>query len=221
MIHNKFTKDELIKANEQYDSYTKAGASLGIPCKVFRRQLFKALNLVEPSDPNKKLCRRCYREFSRLDENDKSWRRIYVCTECKTETLKKANLAYRHRTAIVRRPKNTTDEHRAKMRKWSRENKHKIAHYKAVRRSKYKKGNTPEVKNFIERLFKNPDKKCRYCPETSKLTLEHIVPISRGGLHECNNLDLACSTCNSSKRARTEQEYFEYLSLIKGDANGT
>jgi len=88
MIHNKFTKDELIKANEEHDSYTKSGASLGLPGKVFRRQLFKALNLVEPTDPNKKLCRRCYTDFSRVSEDNPSWRRTYVCLECKRKNIR-------------------------------------------------------------------------------------------------------------------------------------
>lgn len=213
--HPQFTKEQLLKANEEYDSYTKAGASLGIPCKVFRRQLFKALNLIEPADPNKKLCRRCYNEFSRKEENDKSWRRVYVCTDCQSKARDASNQAYYERRRLVRYKNVDVEKRRAYLREWSSRNRDKIAHYKALRRSKYKEGNTPEIKEFIKSLYTNVDRKCRYCPETDNLTLEHILPLSRGGVHECENLDLACSTCNSRKKDKTEEEYFQYLEIFK------
>lgn len=49
--------------------------------------------------------------------------------------------------------------------------------------------------------------RCEYChyPEhfsPSAFEVEHIVPISAGGLTEINNLALACSHCNAHKAAR-------------------
>ena len=41
---------------------------------------------------------------------------------------------------------------------------------------------------------------CTYCGATSiKLTLDHIVPLSKGGTHTTDNFALACSKCNCSK----------------------
>ena len=40
---------------------------------------------------------------------------------------------------------------------------------------------------------------CCYCGTTGKLSLEHIIPISRGGLHTLSNILWACRSCNSSK----------------------
>ena len=40
---------------------------------------------------------------------------------------------------------------------------------------------------------------CCYCGTTGKLSLEHIIPISRGGLHTLSNILWACKSCNSSK----------------------
>lgn len=45
--------------------------------------------------------------------------------------------------------------------------------------------------------------RCAYCFSASKLTLEHFVPIARGGLNEPENVIPACLTCNASKGART------------------
>tara|TARA_R100001086_G_scaffold235470_1_gene158385 strand:+ start:939 stop:1610 length:672 start_codon:yes stop_codon:yes gene_type:complete len=215
-----FTKDELIKANEEHESYNKAGKSLGLPAKVFKRQLFKALNIEDPKDPNLKICRRCYTIFKRENSDDKSWRRKYVCNTCRRQAKRASDRQsyYNRRDEILK--KNTTQERRAYIRNWSRQNKDKIAHYKSLRRIKYDKGNTDEVKTYIQDMYSNPNRKCRYCNSTEDLTLEHVIPISRGGEHACYNLDLACKTCNCSKKDKTENEYAEYLKLIKGDSHG-
>ena len=42
--------------------------------------------------------------------------------------------------------------------------------------------------------------RCRYCgTETPDLTLDHIVPMDKGGPNEPSNLGAACSACNISK----------------------
>ena len=51
------------------------------------------------------------------------------------------------------------------------------------------------------------NERCEYCqyPEQfspSSFQVEHIVPRSRGGLTEPNNLALACSHCNAHKATR-------------------
>jgi len=40
---------------------------------------------------------------------------------------------------------------------------------------------------------------CAMCGERRKLTVEHIIPLSRGGRHSIGNLLPLCSSCNSSK----------------------
>ncbi|MEM7535777.1 MAG: HNH endonuclease signature motif containing protein [Chloroflexota bacterium] len=50
---------------------------------------------------------------------------------------------------------------------------------------------------------------CEYCfaPEdhaTETFEIEHIIPLSKGGTSEPNNLALSCSGCNSRKYNRTE-----------------
>jgi len=43
---------------------------------------------------------------------------------------------------------------------------------------------------------------CAYCGSTEDLTIDHIVPLSRGGAHSFDNLTVACGTCNNSKGAK-------------------
>jgi 5-methylcytosine-specific restriction endonuclease McrA len=51
---------------------------------------------------------------------------------------------------------------------------------------------------------------CPYCTEPvhpRDKTLDHIIPVSRGGLHSSTNVIVACRSCNSIKHARTPGEW--------------
>ncbi|QDZ20313.1 HNHc domain-containing protein [Chloropicon primus] len=41
--------------------------------------------------------------------------------------------------------------------------------------------------------------KCQYCGSTKNLTLDHVIPTSRGGGTEWDNLVTACNKCNQKK----------------------
>ena len=41
---------------------------------------------------------------------------------------------------------------------------------------------------------------CVFCGKPKKLTRDHIVPISKGGTNDINNIQPLCASCNSSKR---------------------
>jgi len=58
-----------------------------------------------------------------------------------------------------------------------------------------------------ESVFLRDGFKCVYCESTTKLTLDHVMPQSRGGSHDPENLVCCCSTCNSSKGTKTIQEW--------------
>jgi 5-methylcytosine-specific restriction endonuclease McrA len=48
---------------------------------------------------------------------------------------------------------------------------------------------------------------CRYCGAHDLLSVDHVVPVSRGGLNDLSNLAAACRPCNSSKRDRLLSEW--------------
>lgn len=56
-------------------------------------------------------------------------------------------------------------------------------------------------------LVANRDKTCAYC-DTIANSIDHRIALSSGGTHEFDNLQLLCSTCNSWKGTRTEQELY-------------
>lgn len=55
---------------------------------------------------------------------------------------------------------------------------------------------------------------CAYCDKEAKLTLDHVIPLSKGGKHSIDNVVPACLHCNSSKGARTPEQWLQ--SLITG-----
>lgn len=49
--------------------------------------------------------------------------------------------------------------------------------------------------------------RCQYCSRhLRKLTLDHVIPRSRGGPHSWENVVSACSHCNHKKAGRTPKE---------------
>lgn len=55
-------------------------------------------------------------------------------------------------------------------------------------------------------IFKRDKHTCVYCGSKEKLTLDHIMPKSRGGKNTWENLVTACFPCNHRKGARTAIE---------------
>jgi len=65
---------------------------------------------------------------------------------------------------------------------------------------------TEEFKNSVRLRAKNC---CEYCISqekfaTQKFSIEHILPISKGGKNNLDNLALACQGCNNHKYNKTE-----------------
>lgn len=65
----------------------------------------------------------------------------------------------------------------------------------------------PRVKLSRREIFVRDRFTCQYCGvETRELTLDHVVPRRRGGVHSWENLVSACKTCNHRKADRTPAE---------------
>lgn len=60
---------------------------------------------------------------------------------------------------------------------------------------------------FRAEVFARDGHACFYCGSPMNLTLDHVVPQSRGGSHDPENLVTACRSCNSSKGAKTPEEW--------------
>jgi 5-methylcytosine-specific restriction endonuclease McrA len=63
---------------------------------------------------------------------------------------------------------------------------------------------TRPTKNLIKKIC---NYQCSYCGSIKDLTIDHIIPLSRGGTHSFSNLTCACRTCNEQKGDRTPEEW--------------
>ncbi len=48
-------------------------------------------------------------------------------------------------------------------------------------------------------VLKRDGQACQYCGSTKKLTLDHVIPKSKGGPHSWDNVVTACEPCNLKK----------------------
>lgn len=55
-------------------------------------------------------------------------------------------------------------------------------------------------------IIKRDGSKCQYCGTRTQLTIDHILPKSRGGEDSWENLVTACIKCNNVKGNRTPKE---------------
>jgi hypothetical protein len=57
-----------------------------------------------------------------------------------------------------------------------------------------------------QHVFRRDKHTCQYCGHKAELTLDHVMPASRGGGDTWENLVAACAPCNQYKANRTPEE---------------
>jgi 5-methylcytosine-specific restriction endonuclease McrA len=58
----------------------------------------------------------------------------------------------------------------------------------------------------IRKLYSDP---CFICGSKENQSIDHIIPVSRGGNHSIGNMITLCRSCNSSKNARLMVEWYK------------
>lgn len=94
-------------------------------------------------------------------------------------------------------------------RSYSRDYRH---HNREVRASQAKRrwsrtDRVPVTAKEWRSIKNRHDNRCAYCNAKTKLTMDHVVPLSRGGRHAPANILPACMPCNLSKRAMFLSEW--------------
>lgn len=62
------------------------------------------------------------------------------------------------------------------------------------------------IKVNRKRVIKRDGGKCCYCGKDKNLTIDHLIPRSRGGTNTWTNLVTSCFRCNSNKGDKTPEE---------------
>lgn len=62
----------------------------------------------------------------------------------------------------------------------------------------------------VEQMYSDQQGCCAYCecPLNGAYHVDHMVPVSRGGRNDWQNLAVVCDYCNLSKHVRTVEEFF-------------
>lgn len=100
---------------------------------------------------------------------------------------------------------------------WKRENKEKV---RANTRD-YASRRANAIGNFTSRdylkLLRRTLGKCYYCTKNEANSIDHVLPLSRGGTNFIGNIVPACGSCNYSKGPRTIAEWKYGKSLCTRD----
>lgn len=146
----------------------------------------------------------------------------YECKLCKRSRINKA--------AALKR-----EENNARAALYRKHNKEAIAQRKSERQRlnpeyyvgdfhnrRFRRVGQPVYKvtaNDIKHVLAKP---CFYCGASeTKRTLDHLIPITRGGHHSVGNLVAACRSCNASKNTKFVMEFRMYRKKRELAASGS
>lgn len=109
----------------------------------------------------------------------------------------RAHLSRRQRQRYAANP----DFYLRRNREWRINNPGKKAD--SDRKSKHQRralGRIP--KGWFDEQWKRQRGRCNECRRKRKLTVDHVIPVSKGGINDPVNLVLLCQPCNSRKKDR-------------------
>lgn len=105
------------------------------------------------------------------------------------------------------------EKFRERNRIYAKNNQDKL-NEKSQRRRAYK-ANVKTYKISKKEIWHFYNSQCFYCQKPSS-TIDHVIPLSRGGNHGIGNLVPCCGSCNFSKAGRTVMEWRIWKMRLSG-----
>ena len=144
-------------------------------------------------------CKPCARALS------KAWR------EANTEKARASTQAWANKNKSRRRAKNreryalNRDKLIAQTAQYRKDHPEMVVMYNYRRKEHSNKNEkfvilSKEINKLLSSL-------CVKCGTRERITLDHIIPVARGGRHSIGNLQPLCKSCNSSKSVKTIMEW--------------
>jgi HNH endonuclease len=219
------TKCGEIKPLEAFDKSTKWADGRRGRCKLCRSLTRKSAPTTAPAPDRLKQCGICHThkpaiEFSPNGESSDG--RHSNCRECERARAREwkarnkdkiRTYEQQHREHLTQlrrawkdRNRDRYMEHRRK--NWSSEKGRLYNRMRAQRRRVRKTlaASGPSVTQAQVQELMARQSKCYYCRkpfnDTRTPTLDHVIPLAKGGPHDISNIVLACKHCNSSKSDR-------------------
>jgi len=153
---------------------------------------------------NKTKCDDCHREYQR------NYQRLWKQKNADTIRQRNREQYQENRLEIRRRKRAEYYQNRdwniQRKLDWQKKNPELARLATQRRRAKKLDNGVFEVtKSDINRLLRN---ECFYCQsKTAKMTVDHVMPIAKGGTHSIGNIVAACVDCNLSKNSKTVMEW--------------
>lgn len=146
-------------------------------------------------------------------EKKRQYQAKYLENNREKINLRKKARYYAHKERILAENKKRRDENKEHVLEIERASRAK--NIKAVRASKIlsqakRNFNLINCKSYIiiekdlKRLYSDP---CYNCGSMQNQSIDHRIPISRGGDHGIGNFMTLCRSCNSSKKDKTITEW--------------
>lgn len=108
-----------------------------------------------------------------------------------------------HNKTVISNHQKNPESHTEASKRWRQNNPDKVrmanSRIKAMRRKAERR--TISVADWKSVLLQHRHC-CAYCGSAGDLTMDHVVPLVRGGRHSIGNVVPACRSCNSSKNGR-------------------
>lgn len=128
-------------------------------------------------------------------EYDRKWRQKPEVKERERERMRKYEQTPKRKEA--RRKYYQTPEFKERMR----------IHNQKRRATKLNADDGTVTANFLAVLWNGYCYLCDKRITKEEADLDHLTPLSRGGLHACTNVAYACKSCNRAKHDKTVREY--------------
>ncbi|MBI5835443.1 MAG: HNH endonuclease [Armatimonadetes bacterium] len=95
----------------------------------------------------------------------------------------------------------------AELERHLRSTNHSMHEPTVVRLSHFVRRPYPDLRVTRRGIFARDGHRCQYCgAENVVLTIDHVLPSSRGGGNDWTNLVASCVACNNKKGSRTPEE---------------
>ena len=156
-----------------------------------------------------KICTKCGVDKSRDEYYLRSNSDRFIMTQCKLCTNSEQRKRYqvnRERYIGISRSWKQRNPERVKeqQREWKQANPERKRELEHRRRTRKQENGVYVISPKDMRRLAGD---CVYCGATEHITMDHVIPISRGGTHGIGNLVPACASCNNRKLDKTVMEW--------------
>lgn len=141
--------------------------------------------------------KRYFENRDRLLVDMKAWHKANKEYEKKYRENNKSHLLQKSKEWA----KNNKERLNARMRRWRADNKDKVSVQKNNRRTR--EGSAKIANEEWAQVLEKYGNKCLACGRSDvRITMDHVLPLCKGGLNVIENVQPLCKSCNSKKNTK-------------------